>query len=1048
MHLSGKEATGNEVFGNRIGSNADGTQALANGIDGVYIHDAPHNLIGGTTPDDRNLISGNQRHGITIIGIEAQGNQVAGNYIGTTLDGMQRLPNANDGVHVDNAPENIIGGETAAHRNVISGNRENGIAILGANASRNRIQGNYIGTNKDGIGDQLGNGGDGVLVDGAAETTIGGLAPTVAGVADIGDAPGNVISGNRRSGIHIKGSAAKNGTIQGNMIGRDATGTKLANIHHGIFIEDASYTTIGEPATTRTPAANTGNSNVISGNKQNGIRIQGNDARGNQIRRNEIYDNGRIGIDLVGGKEALRKNKDGVTPNDDDDSDEGPNHLLNFPAAVTSFYDLSANKTYISGVVSTLAPALTVIDLYANTSVDPSGFGEGQYYLGSTMPNQDGAFYLTIDGPLAAPLLPNKAPFLGATATGAMTITGGLDPSTSEFSPVCGDPDHDGKVDSDGDGIPDDWERKGIDFNGDDVIDLNLTKLGAKWNRKDVFVEVDWMIGSFPQQTSFDAVKTAYRRALVLNPDNSLGIALHVDPISLGNPIPFSPEVAFEKTPASDFDFWEIKDLFFGTATEQTSPNRHNILGARSLVYHYNVIVDKVSGDAGGWGELLGDDFVNNKESDWEGDAVAFMHELGHNLGLNHGGPIDARAAAHAQSDFDYKPNQLSVMNYFYTYRSWAPGRPLDYSRYSETDLAVLNEQGLHELDGITGTRAPYGVEQWPVVYSYPKQNGKAAVTVQRKPAIGWIDWNKSGLSESLVFANINDEPGKSVTSNDKDVMQSREEWNSLRYDFRSERNFGGTLEAPGFEGIVALPDKEFIRSVAATLDYDGDGISNADDNVPFVFNPDQSDEDGDGIGDLGELASLSLSRQNVPGNTEMIGTVSLLLPAPEGGAEIELFTSEPWLVDLPYSVTVPAGQRSVAFTFRSTSEASAIIPATVYASYGVAVVETDLVVGPKLAQSDLGVSKTVISDPNDGGGKLTYTLTVTNQGPEPVIGVELVDTLPDNVALVSASGSAGVEQVPGPGAARSLRLHVRHERTSSTRRKRKTCLAEAGADS
>ena len=130
VHLSGKEATGNEVFGNRIGSNADGTQALANGIDGVYIHDAPHNLIGGTTPDDRNLISGNQRHGITIIGIEAQGNQVAGNYVGTTLDGMQRLPNAGDGVHVDGAPENIVGGETAGHRNVISGNLKNGIAIL------------------------------------------------------------------------------------------------------------------------------------------------------------------------------------------------------------------------------------------------------------------------------------------------------------------------------------------------------------------------------------------------------------------------------------------------------------------------------------------------------------------------------------------------------------------------------------------------------------------------------------------------------------------------------------------------------------------------------------------------------------------------------------------------------------------------------------------------------------------------------------------------------------------------------------------------------
>ena len=97
--------------------------------------------------------------------------------------------------------------------------------------------------------------------------------------------------------------------------------------------------------------------------------------------------------------------------------------------------------------------------------------------------------------------------------------------------------------------------------------------------------------------------------------------------------------------------------------------------------------MQEVDGNAGGWGEELGDDFVNNKETTWQMDAAAFMHELGHNLGLNHSGPISADPAKYAQGLFDYMPNHLSIMNYFYTYPTWAVARPLDYSRYDENDL-------------------------------------------------------------------------------------------------------------------------------------------------------------------------------------------------------------------------------------------------------------------------------------------------------------------------------------------------------------------------
>ena len=182
-------------------------------------------------------------------------------------------------------------------------------------------------------------------------------------------------------------------------------------------------------------------------------------------------------------------------------------------------------------------------------------------------------------------------------------------------------------------------------------------------------------------------------------------------------------------------------------------------------------------------------------------------------------------------------------------------------------------------------------------------------------PVHGPIDWNKrNGIESTPVWANINDEPGKPVTFEDEDVFRPAEEWNHLRYDFRSERNIGGTLYGSGFEGISALPKEDFFIDVARTLDSDGDGINNADDNVPAVFNPDQLDSDGDGIGDAGELISLVLSNTNVPDGAHVTGTVTLLLPAPAQGALIELFSDEPWMVDLPQYVVIPAGQRTATF--------------------------------------------------------------------------------------------------------------------------------------
>src|SRR5207248_3163266 len=74
VRIAGRTATANVLLGNRIGTDADGTGALGNGLDGVAILDAPANLVGGTEAGAGNLISGNDANGVRIEGRLARGN--------------------------------------------------------------------------------------------------------------------------------------------------------------------------------------------------------------------------------------------------------------------------------------------------------------------------------------------------------------------------------------------------------------------------------------------------------------------------------------------------------------------------------------------------------------------------------------------------------------------------------------------------------------------------------------------------------------------------------------------------------------------------------------------------------------------------------------------------------------------------------------------------------------------------------------------------------------------------------------------------------------
>jgi hypothetical protein len=254
----------NRIVGNYIGTNAAGTAPVPNGGNGIFLASVRENLIGGTTPGSLNLISGNGRNGVSIE--SGLNNQVLGNSIGVDVTGTQALPNGLDGVIVSSGSDTtLIGGLGPFARNLISSNMLNGIEVSSNSLSTN-IQGNFIGTDKTGT-HALGNAGNGVMVN-AARNQVGGTIPQAK----------NIISSNGRNGVSL-GSGTNQVGIVGNYIGVDATGVAaLPNGGDGVSVIESTDNTLGGST------ANSGN--IISANGGNGIglfRANNNHVTGNFI---------------------------------------------------------------------------------------------------------------------------------------------------------------------------------------------------------------------------------------------------------------------------------------------------------------------------------------------------------------------------------------------------------------------------------------------------------------------------------------------------------------------------------------------------------------------------------------------------------------------------------------------------------------------------------------------------------------------------------------------------------------------------------------------
>lgn len=427
-------ASGNKVEGCYIGTTAAGTASVsASNGDGIRLatdgftpgSGASNNIIGGTAAAARNIISNNGRYGVLMDGAATSGNLVQGNYIGLNATGNAPVPNFDRSVGIlGGAHDNTVGGTIAAARNVIFSKGDFGVVIIvGAGSNRNKIQGNYIGTN----------------ATGTVALATGTNVPDIFGIR-ISDGPqGNIIGGSAvgagnviaglTNGIGIRGTGTNGNLVQGNFVGLNAAGTTaLPNVGNGIIVSSgAQNNVIGATRDATGTAVVSAGNRIAFSEGGDGVRIfagTGEQTVGNTIRGNRIFSSNGLGINLFPATEAVGA----TTPNDAGDSDSGPNRLQNFPAI--SSVTTSGSNLIISGTLNSTPGKPFVLDLYRNTGDNSSCAGgdvaEGELYVASqnvtTGTNGNIGFSFTVSN--------SGGQVFTVTATNIATG------DTSEFSPT------------------------------------------------------------------------------------------------------------------------------------------------------------------------------------------------------------------------------------------------------------------------------------------------------------------------------------------------------------------------------------------------------------------------------------------------------------------------------------------------------------------------------------------------------------------------------------------------------------------------------------
>ncbi len=317
-------------------------------------------------------------------------------------------------------------------------------------------------------------------------------------------------------------------------------------------------------------------------------------------------------------------------------------------------------------------------------------------------------------------------------------------------------------ADTDGDRIKDGDETLGT------LAGLYLPAFGTNPLKKNILIEFDWFDDATncsahshrPTTTAVNRLKAAFASANVPNPNGTTGIDLIADYGQGG--------VTLDGRLVADAD-GNVNIAYDGSGfggAEFLNLKAANFASNRNGYFHYMLFAHTYNGtNSSGISELPGDDFIVSMSPclNWGGapynDAVAntIMHELGHGLGLRHGGSTDVHR----------KPNYNSIMNYLFQF----PGVDNNCTpagngvlNFSYGTRPNLNEASLNELVGVCGS-----------------------------PSSPW-DWNGNGVLESGVARDLN---------NDQ-ILQTLGDYNDW-----ANLSFGGLSDVDGMSAAVEVVEEQ-----------------------------------------------------------------------------------------------------------------------------------------------------------------------------------------------------------------------------------------------
>lgn len=276
----------------------------------------------------------------------------------------------------------------------------------------------------------------------------------------------------------------------------------------------------------------------------------------------------------------------------------------------------------------------------------------------------------------------------------------GLADAIESGSHIFGGPENPGTnfnlADTDGDGIKDGDEVLGT------LANLNLPQMGCSPLRRNILIEYDWFDDSLdcaahshrPTQGAMNRFAAAFANSPVLNPDGTLGITVIQDRGDGG--IFNGGNLVSNQNADANLVGGVSNAAFLNHKAANFAANRHGYFHYCLMPHRYNS-----TSSSSGQAEINGDDLIVSLYCAGSDVNVAntIMHELGHNLGLRHGGNVNC----------NYKPNYNSVMNYRYQFpgvntNCTIPGSGvLDYSRGVRL---TLNENNLNENLGVCGAPA------------------------------------------------------------------------------------------------------------------------------------------------------------------------------------------------------------------------------------------------------------------------------------------------------------------------------------------------------